>query len=238
MLFSAMSPPMLKECPEWTRRTCKCPCCRQGRRWWTFRLISFRILAGIIFPHRLFLCILSQKVGREVRRSSEAGSNSDSCTTCNDQSCSPRSSSEHLLRFCSFHQHISVYRTPVSFPFFFPLSSMTTFPKVYTVNGPSSTSSASLPSWITTKTRPTKPAGSTHRKRVKTQRQVGQLELVQDFAFPESAIKIKTTEDGHFAIGTGTYKPMMKVWDLDQLTVKFERVTDAENVDFVVSLLL
>lgn len=27
---------------------------------------------------------------------------------------------------------------------------------------------------------------------------------------------------------------MMKVWDLDQLSEKFQRVTDAENVDFVV----
>jgi ribosome biogenesis protein ENP2 len=108
------------------------------------------------------------------------------------------------------------------------------FPKVYTVNGPSSTSASSLPSWLSVKTRPTKNAAG-HKKRTKTQHQLGQLELVQDFAFPGSAIKIKTTEDGHHAIATGTYKPMMKVWDLDQLTVKFERVTDAENVDFVVS---
>ncbi|ORX33872.1 WD40-repeat-containing domain protein [Kockovaella imperatae] len=111
---------------------------------------------------------------------------------------------------------------------------MTTFPKIYTVNGPSSTSSSTLPTWITTKPRSVRPAGSTHRKRVKTQREIGQLELIQDFAFPEAAIKIKTTEDGDFAIGTGTYKPMMKVWDLHDLTVKFERVTDAENVDFVI----
>lgn len=61
------------------------------------------------------------------------------------------------------------------------------------------------------------------------------MELVQDFAFPEAAIRIKTTPDGLHAVGTGTYKPMMKVWDLEALTVKFERVTDAENVDFVVS---
>jgi hypothetical protein len=27
------------------------------------------------------------------------------------------------------------------------------------------------------------------------------------------------------------------VWDLEQLTVKFERVTDAENVDFVVGII-
>ncbi len=111
---------------------------------------------------------------------------------------------------------------------------MATFPKVYTVNGPSSTSSTSLPSWLTIKTRPKRPQGSAHKKRTKTQHQLGQLELIQDFAFPESAIKIKTTEDGLFAVGTGSYKPMMKVWDLEQLTVKFERVTDAENVDFAV----
>ena len=106
----------------------------------------------------------------------------------------------------------------------------TTFPKVYTVNGPSSTSSTTLPSWITIKPRSSK----TNKKRTKTVRQVGQLDLIQDFKFPESAIKIKTTPNGQYAIGTGRYKPMMKVWDLAELTVKFERVTDAENVDFVV----
>ena len=114
---------------------------------------------------------------------------------------------------------------------------MASFPKIYTVNGPSSTSSSTLPTWITTKPRSVRPAGSTHRKRVKTQREIGQLELIQDFAFPEAAINIRTTDDGRHAIGTGTYKPMMKVWDLDDLAVKFERVTDAENVDFVVSSL-
>ncbi|TXT13630.1 hypothetical protein VHUM_00997 [Vanrija humicola] len=108
----------------------------------------------------------------------------------------------------------------------------TAFPKVYTVNGPSSTSSTALPSWVTIKARPTKtPAG--HKKRVRTQHTLGQLELIQDFTFPTAAIKIRTTNDGLHAIGTGTYKPMIKVWDLEQLTEKFQRVTDAENVDFV-----
>jgi hypothetical protein len=108
-------------------------------------------------------------------------------------------------------------------------------PKIYTVNGPSSTSTSTLPTWLTTKTRPSK---KHNIKRSKTQHSVGQLELIQDFAFPETAFKIKTTEDGLYAVGTGSYKPMMKVWDLEGLTVKFERVTDSENVDFVVSLLL
>jgi ribosome biogenesis protein ENP2 len=108
------------------------------------------------------------------------------------------------------------------------------FPKVYTVNGPSTTTASSLPSWLAIKSRPTRTANG-QKKRVRTQHQIGQLELVQDFGFPESAIRIKTTPDGTHAIGTGSYKPMMKVWDLEMLTVKFERVTDAENVDFVVS---
>ena len=107
-------------------------------------------------------------------------------------------------------------------------------PKIYTVNGPSSTSSPSLPSWLTTKPRSTRTATGA-KKRSKTQRTLGSLELIQDFTFPEAAIRIKTTPDGLHAIGTGCYKPMIKVWDLEQLTVKFERVTEAENVDFAVS---
>jgi ribosome biogenesis protein ENP2 len=107
----------------------------------------------------------------------------------------------------------------------------TSIPKIYTINGPSSTSSSSLPTWITTKPRTKRTPTS---KRQRTQHTLGQLELIQDFTFPQAAIKIKTTPDGLYAVGTGTYKPMMKVWDLEGLSVKFERVTEAENVDFVV----
>lgn len=62
----------------------------------------------------------------------------------------------------------------------------------------------------------------------------GSIELVQDFEFPETSNRIKTTRDGHHAIATGTYKPQMRVYDLDELTLKFERHSDAENVDFIV----
>ncbi len=110
-----------------------------------------------------------------------------------------------------------------------PSDNMASFTKIYTVNGPSSTSSSSLPQWLTTKVR----QKNRSRKHTQTTHTLGQLELVQDFTFPQAAIKIKTTPDGQYAVGTGTYKPMMKVWDLQQLTVKFERVTESENVDFV-----
>ncbi|KAF7349278.1 NUC153 domain-containing protein [Mycena sanguinolenta] len=100
--------------------------------------------------------------------------------------------------------------------------------KVYTVNGPTASSSSSLPDWLTRK-RAAKGKG----KRAVREHVEGTIELIQGFEFPEASNRIKTTRDGQFAIATGTYKPQMRVWDLSQLTLKFERHSDAENVDFV-----
>lgn len=58
----------------------------------------------------------------------------------------------------------------------------------------------------------------------------------QDFDFPEASNKIKTTRDGQYVMATGTYKPRFKVFDLEELSLKTERVTDSENVDFCVSV--
>ena len=102
--------------------------------------------------------------------------------------------------------------------------------KVYTVNGEASSSSSALPDWLTQK-RAAKGKG----KRAAREQVEGTIELIQHFDFPEASNKVKTTRDGHHAIATGTYKPQIRVWDLDQLSLKFERHTDAENVDFVVS---
>lgn len=102
--------------------------------------------------------------------------------------------------------------------------------KVYTVNGEASGSSSALPDWLTRK-REAKGKG----KRAVKERVEGTIELIQHFEFPEASNKVKTTRDGHHVIATGTYKPQIRVWDLDQLSIKFERHTDAENVDFVVS---
>lgn len=60
------------------------------------------------------------------------------------------------------------------------------------------------------------------------------VDAEQDFDFPEASNKIKTTRDGKYLIATGTYKPRMKVFDLEELSMKMERVTDSENVDFCV----
>jgi len=109
---------------------------------------------------------------------------------------------------------------------------MTDNVKVYTVNGAATGSASSLPDWLTRK-RAAKGKG----KRAIREHVEGTIDLIQHFEFPEASIRVKTTRDGHHAIATGVYKPQMRVWDLDQLTMKFERHSDVENVDFLVSVI-
>jgi ribosome biogenesis protein ENP2 len=101
--------------------------------------------------------------------------------------------------------------------------------KVYTVNGAPTGSASSLPDWLVRKR-----AAKSKSKRAIREHVEGTIELIQHFDFPEASIRIKSTRDGHHLIATGTYKPQMHVWDLDQLALKFERHTDIENVDFTV----
>jgi len=102
--------------------------------------------------------------------------------------------------------------------------------RVYTVNGAATGSSSSLPDWLTRK----RAAKGKGKRRVIKDQIEGTIELIQGFEFPEASNRVKTTRDGHHVIATGTYKPQMRVWDLDQLSLKFERHSDSENVDFAV----
>ena len=58
------------------------------------------------------------------------------------------------------------------------------------------------------------------------------IELVQDLAFPSSCARLKLTPDGQHLIGTGVHPPQMRVFDLTQLSLKFDRHYQAEAVDF------
>lgn len=58
---------------------------------------------------------------------------------------------------------------------------------------------------------------------------------MQDFEFPEASNKIKISKDGNFAVATGTYKPQMRVYEFAEVSMKFERHTDAETINFEVS---
>lgn len=104
--------------------------------------------------------------------------------------------------------------------------------KVYTVNGSAAGagSASSLPDWLTRK-RAVK--GGRSKRSIKEEFE-GAVNLIQHFEFPEASNRIKVTRDGHHALATGVYKPQMRVYDLDQLTLKFERHSNAENVDFLV----
>ena len=105
--------------------------------------------------------------------------------------------------------------------------------KVYTVNGASAGSATSLPDWLTRK-RAQKSKG---RRGAVKEEIAGAINVIQNFEFPEASNRIRVTADGHHALATGTYKPQVKCFDLEQLTQKWERHSDAENVDFVVRFL-
>ena len=92
---------------------------------------------------------------------------------------------------------------------------------IYQVSG--TNVSRSLPDWIAKK-----------RKRALKQdlEYQNRIELIQDFEFSEASNKIKVTPDGQFCMATGTYKPQIHVYDFENLSLKFERHTDCENVDF------
>lgn len=110
--------------------------------------------------------------------------------------------------------------------------------KIYNVSGggsstntDSSNFSSSLPDLL-------RRHGSSNKRKqrksvVSVNNQLAKIELLQDFEFPEASNKIKSTRDGHYIVATGTYKPQMRVWECEQLSLKFERHSDAENIDFV-----
>ncbi|ORZ12940.1 WD40-repeat-containing domain protein [Lobosporangium transversale] len=93
--------------------------------------------------------------------------------------------------------------------------------KIYTVSG--SKGSRSIPDWLARRNKKALKNDLEWRHRI---------ELIQDFEFPEASLKIKTTRDGKYAIATGVYKPQMRVYEYSEMSMKFDRHTDAENVDF------
>jgi ribosome biogenesis protein ENP2 len=49
------------------------------------------------------------------------------------------------------------------------------------------------------------------------------IELVQDLEFSTASSRVKLSPDGNFLIVTGIHPPQVKVYDLSQLSMKFER---------------
>lgn len=92
--------------------------------------------------------------------------------------------------------------------------------KIYNVSG---YDQSKLPEWILEKHKKSLRKDANYSKRI---------QLIQDFDFPEASNRIQLTPDQKYIVSTGTYKPQIRVYDLEQLCLKFERNTDAENIQF------
>ncbi|RHY20748.1 hypothetical protein DYB32_009965 [Aphanomyces invadans] len=81
-----------------------------------------------------------------------------------------------------------------------------------------------LPQWLAQKTRKALSRDEDYRRR---------LELLQDFHFPVSSQRVTMSPDGHYVIASGTYPPSIKVYDVRDLSLKFERRLDSEVVRLI-----
>mmetsp|Transcript_162 Transcript_162/g.313 ORF Transcript_162/g.313 Transcript_162/m.313 type:complete len:532 (+) Transcript_162:126-1721(+) len=82
---------------------------------------------------------------------------------------------------------------------------------------------SSVPQWIADK-----------RKRKRTDDGKRSIELIQDLEFPTASQNIQVTPDCQYLVATGTYPPQIRVFDLSQLSLKFQRNLTCEVVRFQV----
>lgn len=93
-------------------------------------------------------------------------------------------------------------------------------PQVYNV-----TSGKSAPEWVKESKKKSLKKNEDYRRR---------LELVQDFEMPAACQRIKVTPDQQFIFASGVHPPQVRVYDVNNLALKFDRHMDAEIVDFQV----
>ncbi|KAI3518373.1 hypothetical protein L1887_07029 [Cichorium endivia] len=60
------------------------------------------------------------------------------------------------------------------------------------------------------------------------------VDLIQDLRFETATTRIKATPDGEFLIASGIYPPQVKVYELRELSLKFERHLISEIINFQV----
>ncbi|CAM9650457.1 unnamed protein product [Lampetra planeri] len=85
-------------------------------------------------------------------------------------------------------------------------------------------SGKSLPEWLTDRKR---------RELLKQDVAVRKrINLIQDWEMPTVCNNIRVSRDGQYLLATGTYKPRVRCYDVNQLSMKFERCMDSEVVTF------
>ncbi|KAK9091762.1 hypothetical protein Sjap_024939 [Stephania japonica] len=60
------------------------------------------------------------------------------------------------------------------------------------------------------------------------------VDVIQDLRFETATTKIKPTPDGEYLVASGIYPPQVKVYELKELSLKFERHLISEIIDFQV----
>lgn len=58
------------------------------------------------------------------------------------------------------------------------------------------------------------------------------IELIQEFDMPGVSTNIRVSKDGQYIMAAGIYKPRIKCFDVNNLSLKFERCLDSEVVKF------
>uniref|UniRef100_A0A8R1DKV4 NUC153 domain-containing protein n=1 Tax=Caenorhabditis japonica TaxID=281687 RepID=A0A8R1DKV4_CAEJA len=83
----------------------------------------------------------------------------------------------------------------------------------------------SLPEWMSSRAR---------RKLEQRNSDVRQrIQLIQDFEMPDVSSTVNVTPDGKYVWASGNYKPWLKCYDLNNLSMKFERGLDAEVIKLI-----
>ena len=58
------------------------------------------------------------------------------------------------------------------------------------------------------------------------------VQLLQDFDMPVASSQVSVSADGNYIIAAGVYKPCVKCYDVNQLSLKFDRGLDSEVIKF------
>ncbi|RVE43349.1 hypothetical protein evm_011989 [Chilo suppressalis] len=82
----------------------------------------------------------------------------------------------------------------------------------------------SLPDWLSERKK-----HALLKKNVDLRRRV---ELIQEFDMPGVSTSLRASKDGQYIMATGIYKPRIKCFDVNNLSLKFERCLDSEVVAF------
>lgn len=73
-----------------------------------------------------------------------------------------------------------------------------------------------------------KESNFSHKKLKKNEEFMNRIEIIQEFEFPVSAGCMKVSNDGNYIFASGIYPPRMKIFDLNEMTLKCERGFDSE----------